>query len=185
MSYFSFDNKAISFAVRIVIGCLFVWWSLDYIHDAKKIWALISVIVVSDPNFSTVRDNAISRLVNTLMGCIMGLIFVYLFGTALWSMMIAVAVSVVLSTSFKNYPSSWKLAPITVIILMMPYSTETETWKDAMNIALTRTGEVLYGSLVAFLLGLLYLKLEERLDRKRGLAKKEESKVEGSKDVHE
>jgi len=58
MSIFSIRSKEISFAIRILIGCIIVWFTLDFFHDAKKIWALISVIVVSDPNFNAVRDNA-------------------------------------------------------------------------------------------------------------------------------
>ncbi len=152
--------------MRILIGCIIVWFTLDYFHDAKKIWALISFIVVSDPNFNAVRDNAKSRLVNTMVGCMVGLLFIYLFGTGFLQLMAAVAVSVIISTSFKNYPTSWKLAPVTVVILMIPPSMGSETLKDAMSIALNRTGEVLYGSLIAFLLGLLYLVLEKKKKKK-------------------
>src|SRR5689334_983770 len=103
MRFFSIKSKEISFALRIVIGCAIVWFTLDFFHDAKKIWALISVIVVSDPNFSTVRENAKSRLINTLVGCVVGLVFVYFFGTSFVSLICAVAVSVLISTSFRNY----------------------------------------------------------------------------------
>ena len=162
MSFFSIRSKEISFAIRIVIGCIIVWWTLDYFHDAKKIWALISVIVVSDPNFNAVRDNAKSRLVNTLVGCMIGLVFIWFFGIGFASMMVAVTISVLVSTSFKNYPTSWKLAPATVVIVMIPPPMGNETIHDAMALALSRTGEVLYGSLIAFLLGLLYLVIERK-----------------------
>jgi hypothetical protein len=49
---------------------------------------------------------------------------------------------------------------------MIPPSMGSETLKDAMSIALNRTGEVLYGSLIAFLLGLLYLVLEKKKKKK-------------------
>lgn len=168
MSYFSIKSKEISFALRILIGCIIVWFALDLFHDAKKIWALISVIVVSDPNFNAVRENAKSRLINTLVGCIVGLAFIFFFGTGFVPSMFAITVSVLISTSFKSYPSSWKLAPVTVVILMMPPLMGNETIKDAMSIALNRTGEVLFGSLIAFLLGLLYLAIEKKGERKAG-----------------
>jgi len=168
MRYFSIKSTEISFALRILIGCIIVWFTLDFFHDSKKIWALISVIVVSDPNFNAVRDNAKSRLVNTLVGCMVGLTFIYFFGTGFLTTMAAVAVSVLISTSFKKYPTSWKLAPVTVIILMMPPTMGTETIRDAMPIALNRTGEVLYGSLIAFLLGLLYLAIEKKTEKAEG-----------------
>lgn len=158
--HFSLTNSGISFAIRVVIGCLIVWWSLDWIHDAKKIWALISVIVVSDPDQDATRTNVISRLLNTVAGCIIGLILIYFFGTSFWVMIAGIAISVIISTSFKKYPSSWKLAPVTVVILMIPANAPTETIQQAMDVALTRTGEVLYGSFIAFLIGLVYQWIE-------------------------
>jgi len=83
-------------------------------------------------------------------------------------LMAGLAVSVLISTSFKNYPTSWKLAPVTVVILMVPPVMTNETLTDAMGIALNRTGEVLYGSLVAFLLGLLYVVLEKKGEKQAG-----------------
>ena len=138
---------------RILLGCTIVWWSLYYLHDSRKIWAVISVIVVTDPDIDTLRIGTVSRIVNTLVGCLTGLLFIYVAGVNFWSLMAAIMVSVLLSTSFKNYPSSWKLAPSTVAIIMVPSISEYITWQAAMEVALARTGEVLYGTLVAFLLG--------------------------------
>jgi len=129
------------------------------IKDSKEIWAFISVIVVSDPDFDNVRSATISRVLNTITGCVLGLIFLYEAGVNFASLIAAISVAVFISTSFKNYPTSWKLAPITVAIVMIPAITEHAPWKDAMEIALARTGEVLYGCLVAFLLAWLLQKL--------------------------
>jgi len=166
MKYFSLNHHALSFALRILLGCVIAWWTLDLLNDTRKVWALISVIVVSDPDFNAIRQNAVSRMVNTLVGCLIGLFFIYFFGVGFWPMMAAVAVSVIISTSFKNYPSSWKMAPVTVIILSIPVMSGPETLKSAMSVAINRTGEVLYGSLIALLLGLIYYKIEERYLRK-------------------
>jgi uncharacterized membrane protein YccC len=154
MAFFSFSNKSLVYPFRIVLGCTIVWWSLYYLHDSRKIWAVISVIVVTDPDIDTLRTGTISRIVNTLVGCITGIGFIYFAGVNFGSLMAAIAVSVVLSTSFKNYPSSWKLAPSTVAIIMVPSISESITWQNAMEVSLARTGEVLYGTLVAFLLGI-------------------------------
>ena len=169
--YFSFNKKAFSYGIRILLGSTIVWWSLYYLHDPKKVWALISVIVVSDPDFSNVRVAMVSRIINTITGCFLGLIFIFLTGVNFWSLMTAITVAVIISTSFKNYPSSWKLAPITVVIVMTPAIIENAAWKDAFIIALTRTGEVLYGSLIAFLLGLLFWYIKKRNERKVVAAK--------------
>lgn len=153
MTILSFSNKSIVYPFRILLGCTIVWWSLYYLHDSRKIWAVISVIVVTDPDIDTLRIGTVSRIVNTMVGCVTGLLFIYVAGVNFWSLMAAIAVSVLLSTSFKNYPASWKLAPSTVAIIMVPSISENISWQAAMEVSLTRTGEVLYGTLVAFLLG--------------------------------
>jgi uncharacterized membrane protein YccC len=166
LSRFLPNRISLSYATRIVLGCIITWWSLYYIHDTKKIWALISVIVISDPDFRNIRTAIISRIINTLTGCILGLLFIYLAGVTFWSLMAAIAMAVIISTTFKNYPSSWKLAPTTVVIVMMPAIVENAAWKDAMLIALARTGEVLYGSLVAFVLGFIFASLKKWYEKK-------------------
>jgi len=163
---FSFGNKPLLYAFRIVLGCSIVWFTLSQIRDSKEIWTFISVIVVSDPDFDNVRSATISRVVNTVTGCILGLIFLYVIGVNFASLISAIAVAVFISTSFKNYPTSWKLAPITVAIVMIPAITEKAPWKQAMEIALARTGEVLYGCLIAFLLAWLLQRFERWRERK-------------------
>ncbi len=161
MKYFSFRIQSFSFALRIMLGCAIAWWSLYAINDKSKVWALISVIIVSDPDFVILRTNAISRLINTTVGCALGLICLYLIGVSVWALMTGIVISVIISTSFKKYPSSWKLAPVTVVIVIAPAIFQNALLKGAFTTALSRTGEVLYGSLVALGLGFVYMKLRQ------------------------
>ncbi len=166
LPYRLLNNKALLYAFRILLGGVIVWWSLDYVGDDKKIFAIISVIVVSEPDIALLRQSATSRIINTLIGSALGLVFMLFMGINYWSLIMAVAFSVLISTSFKKYPTSWKLAPVTVVIIIIPAITEHENYKLAMQVALERTGEVLYGSLVAFVLGLLFSFLRTRyIDR--------------------
>jgi uncharacterized membrane protein YccC len=159
MKYFSFSVHSLIFALRIMLGCCIVWWSLHAVNDKSKIWALISVIIVSDPDFKILRTNAISRFVNTMTGCVLGLLCLYVIGVNVWSLMTGIILASIFSTSLKNYPSSWKLAPVTVVIIIAPAIFQNDIVKEAMTVALTRTAEVLYGSLVALGLGFIYMKL--------------------------
>jgi uncharacterized membrane protein YccC len=162
MRNFLMNHKGLLFSFRIALGCIIVWWSLDYLHDSKKVWALISVIIVSDPDIENLRAAALSRVINTITGCIIGLIFIYVTGVNFWSLMVAIIVAVFIATSFKNYPSSWRLAPATVAIIMVPAIAEGAPWKEAMIIAVSRTGEVLYGCLVALVLGIVISEIRKR-----------------------
>jgi uncharacterized membrane protein YccC len=148
------NNKPLLYASRIILGCLVVWWSLNAVGTATKVFAIISVIVVSEPDFDLLRQSAVSRIINTVIGGALGLLGMYLLGINLWSLIVALMLSVLISTSFKKYPTSWKLAPATVAIVIVPAITGHEDYKIAMLVALERTGEVMYGCLVAFLLGL-------------------------------
>jgi uncharacterized membrane protein YccC len=161
------NNKPLLYTFRILLGTLIVWWSLNFVNDDKKIWAVISVIVVSDPDFDMVRSTAMSRVVNTLVGCFIGLLFMYVGGVNIYTLMLAITVAVLLSTSFKNYPVSWKLAPTTVAIIIIPAITGNEEYKMAMQIAVERTAEILYGCFVAFSLGLILFGMRKRFEKKQ------------------
>jgi len=175
------QHKPSLYVVRIILGCLIVWFSLDYFSDSKKIWALISVIVVSDPDFDTVRVSAISRIVNTVLGCVTGLLFMYVAGINVYSLVGAIAVSVLISTTFKRYPASWKLAPGTVAIVIVPAITDKEPYALAIQVALLRTGEILYGCVVAFAIAVILTAIRKRLGEKKNAESQEGMSVAENK----
>lgn len=182
MAFFTLNYKGLSYALRILLGCIIVWITLSCFNDSRKVWALISVIVVSEPDYQAIRNASISRVINTIVGCLLGLLFVYAFGIHVWSLMAGITVAVVLATSFNKYPSSWKLAPVTVIIVMMPALVENATVKDAMTVALLRTGEVLFGCFVAFLLSLLFHAFEKL---RTGKISSSPEETQGKNEIHE
>ncbi len=155
-----FSRNSLLYVFRIVLGCLLSWWLLDALHMEKKEWALISVIIVSEPDFVNLRSATFTRVINTLSGCAVGLLFVLITGVNFRSLIIAITASILISTSFPKYPGSWKLAPVTVVIVMVPSILAHLGLKDAFWFALTRAGEVLAGCIVAYLLGLLFATLQ-------------------------
>ena len=161
-----FTRQSLLYVFRIVLGCLLSWWVLNLLHIEKKEWALISVIIVSEPDFVNLRSNTISRMINTLSGCAIGLLFLLITGVNFHSLIIAITASILISTSFPKYPSSWKLAPVTVVIVMVPSILEHMLLREALVIALTRASEVLVGCIIAFLLGLMFATLNQRKDKK-------------------
>lgn len=184
MSYFSFKLAGLSYTFRILLGCIIVWVTLSYFQDARKIWALISVIVVSEPDYQAIRNASITRVLNTIVGCSIGLLLVWAFEVHVWSLMAGIAIAVLVGTTFNKYPSSWKLAPVTVIIVMMPSLTENAALKDAMTVALSRTAEVLFGCLVAFMLSLIFREIEKMLSKEKDVVEQKASSTDTS-DMHE
>src|SRR6267143_4745790 len=139
------------YAVRILIGCAIVWFVLDRIHRPNPLWALISVIVVTEPELGAAFLAFNSRIVNTLIGCAVGLSFLYLLGPSRWSILLGIIVSVLICTNLIRVPGSWRVAPVTVAILMTP-SVLGGGRSTGLATAIDRTEEVLLGSAVALLI---------------------------------
>ena len=74
------DVTGLHYAVRIFVGTTAVWLLLRSVGDADAVWAVISVIVVTEPQMQTAWRSLGSRVVNTLTGCAMGMIFLLLAG---------------------------------------------------------------------------------------------------------
>jgi uncharacterized membrane protein YccC len=139
------------YAVRILIGCAIVWFVLDRFHHPNPLWALISVIIVTEPELSAAFLAFNSRIINTLIGCAVGLSFLYLLGPSHWSILLGIIISVIICTSFIRVPGSWRVAPVTVAVLMTP-SILGGGRAAGLATAIDRTIEVLIGSAVALLI---------------------------------
>jgi uncharacterized membrane protein YccC len=153
--------SGIGYAIRILIGTTIVWLALARIKNVDPLWAIISVVIVSEPELQTAMLAFKSRTANTLIGCAVGLLFLFVLGPAVWSILLAMAVSVVICTSFTRVPLSWRIAPVTVALVMMP-SVLNHSTAAGLSIALRRTGEVLFGSAVAVCVSLAGSKLRRR-----------------------
>jgi uncharacterized membrane protein YccC len=93
-----------------------------------------------------------SRIVNTLIGCAVGLSFLYLLGPSFWSILLGIIVSVIICTTLIRVPGSWRVAPITVAIIMNPSVLGGGGGRAAgLATSIERTEEVLLGSAVALL----------------------------------
>jgi len=153
--------SGIGYAIRIVAGTTIVWLALYHIKGVDPLWAVISVVVVSEPELGTAVLAFKSRVANTLIGCAVGLVFLFVLGPAAWSILLAIAASVVVCTSLIRVPVSWKIAPITVALVMTP-SVLSHSVSAGLPTALRRTGEVLFGSAVAVCVSLVGAKLSSK-----------------------
>jgi uncharacterized membrane protein YccC len=143
--------SGLQYAVRILIGSVIVWFVLDRVNHHNPLWALISVIMVTEPELSAAFLAFNSRIVNTVIGCAVGLSFLYLLGPSYWSILLGIIVSVVICTSLIRVPGSWRVAPVTVAIIMTP-SVLGGGRAAGLTTAIDRTEEVLLGSAAALLI---------------------------------
>jgi uncharacterized membrane protein YccC len=145
------EPSGLQYAVRILIGCVVVWFVLEHTNRHNPLWALISVIIVTEPELGAAFLAFNSRIVNTLIGCAVGLSFLYLLGPSFWSVLLGILISVLICTSLIRIPGSWRVAPITVAIVMTT-SLVGSARTAGLTAAIERTEEVLLGSATALLI---------------------------------
>lgn len=136
------------YAVRVLISGAIVWFLLGVVAHVDPLWGLISAVVVTDLKVQSAMNNFISRMLNTLVGCLTGLLFLKLFGASAWVVLLAMAVAVIVSADLVRVPISWRIAPITTAIVMTP-AYLSHSAHAGLTAAIQRTGEVVVGSVVA------------------------------------
>jgi uncharacterized membrane protein YccC len=113
------DIVGVRFAVNVFIGTTVTWYVLTHIlDDENPIWAIASMVAASDPQVKEAVRIFKSRLINVLLGCAVGLIFVVMGGSSEWKLPLALAVTVLLSSYLVQIPTMWRQAPITAAIVI-------------------------------------------------------------------
>jgi len=158
--------SGLQYAFRIFIGCVIVWLVLDRVAHHNSLWALISVIIVTEPDLSAALQAFYSRVINTLIGCAIGLIFLYLFGPAPIWILLGVTASVFLCTTLISVPGSWRVAPVTVVIVMTPGVLVGDR-SASLSVAIERTVEVLFGCAVALVITYFAFWIQKMLKREQ------------------
>ena len=154
----SIPQKSILYASKTFLGGAICWYGLTALGMPHPIWSVITVMIVSDPDLTTTRTLVAARIINTLVGCAVGLLAMLLFGYSPLVSLAAAAVTVLLITAIKDYPTNWRLAPVTVVILM-DAGRLAANHRDQITYALLRAGEITIGCCVALFLAMLYTRL--------------------------
>jgi uncharacterized membrane protein YgaE (UPF0421/DUF939 family) len=114
---------------------------LRYLGDTNPVWAIISFIVVTDPSIEKAQPNFLSRVTNTLLGCVAGIVIVLVFGSADWMLPIALTITALACTLLIEGQSNWKLATATAA-LVLTSAIVSYSGLTAIEEAFRRTGEV-------------------------------------------
>jgi uncharacterized membrane protein YccC len=88
-----------------------------------------------------------ARITNTLVGCLVGLVFIAIGGMKLITLPLAMAVTVLLSSYVVRVQTMWRQAPISAAFVIAA-SLEYQSRKHGLIAGATRMGEVLFGCLV-------------------------------------
>jgi len=145
-------------AVNVFVGTTVLWIILKGVANLSPIWAISSMIAALDPHVDVAFSNFRARLVNTVLGCSVGLLFLVLPGTSEWKLPLSMSLTVLLSSYFVRIPTMWRQAPITAAIIMSAVLEHHEKL-TGLEIGLRRVGEVILGCVVGLLVTWLISKV--------------------------
>jgi uncharacterized membrane protein YccC len=142
------NTVGIHYTVRIFIGTAALWFITQTMHTPAPLWAIISLIIVTEPQMRLAWLAFRSRMINTLMGAVVGFAVLALRGIDAATFVSAIAFTALLSTYINRVQQGWRLAPITTALVISAGITQ-QSAANGMEVALWRTFEVFLGSAVA------------------------------------
>ena len=140
------ELRGVHYAVSLFIATTILWLLVQRLGDASPIWAISSMVATSDPLMKEAVNTFRGRIVNTLLGCAIGLLFVVADRSA-WELPIAMAVTVLVSSYVVRIPTMWRQAPITAAIVIAG-ALQAHSEMTGIEVGARRVGEVLAGCIV-------------------------------------
>jgi len=140
----------VRFAVNVFIGTTALWLLLQFAGDTDPIWAIASMIAPSEPQIEQSLLNFRARIVNTLLGCTTGMLFLVVGGSSEWKLPLALSVTVLLSSYVVRIKTMNRVAPI-IAALIIALGLELHTKVGGVEIGLRRVAEVILGCLVGLM----------------------------------
>jgi hypothetical protein len=89
------DLLGVRFALNAFLASAILWYLLRHVADTNPIWAIAS-IAASEPQVKEAARMFRSRIVNVLVGCAVGLLFLVIGGASEWKLPVAMAVAVLI-----------------------------------------------------------------------------------------
>jgi hypothetical protein len=108
----------IRFAVNVGISTAIVWSILQVTDEANAPLAIASMVAASDPEPKEASRIFRARLVNSLVGCGVGLFFILIGGASKWMLPIGLAITVLISSLFVRIKTMWLQAPLTAAVVI-------------------------------------------------------------------
>jgi uncharacterized membrane protein YccC len=156
---FTYDDLiGIRFAVNVFIATTIVWFTLKLVGDSNPIWAIASMVAAADPQPAEALRVFRSRLINVLVGCVVGFCFLLVGGGRDWTLPFALAVTVLVSSYVVHIKTMWRQAPITAAIVIAAGISRSSTLGGVQH-GLHKVVEVLFGCLVGLLVSWLMSKV--------------------------
>ena len=143
------DVHGIHYAVSIFIATALLWFCVHELAKSNPIWAISSMVATSDPLMKQAKLFFRARIVNTLVGCAIGLLFIAIGGSRLVTLPVGMAVTVLVSSYIVRIPTMWRQAPITAAFTIAA-AFEHHSRLGGLKAGAGRVMEVLFGCIIGF-----------------------------------
>lgn len=148
------DLLGVRFAINVFIASAILWYLLRDVADSNPIWSIASMVAASEPQVKEAQRMFRSRLINVLVGCAVGLLFLVVGGSSEWKLPLALAVTVLISTYVIHIQTMWRQAPITAAIVIATGLIDRSEWKGIEH-GLHKVAEVLIGCVMGLVVSWL------------------------------
>lgn len=101
-----------------IVGTSLLCFILRRGANTTPIWAIASMVAVIDPQVNLAYQNFRGRILNTLLGCAVGLTFLLVGGSNEWKLPLAMSATVLLSSYVFKVPLNWRIAPTTAALII-------------------------------------------------------------------
>ena len=144
----------IHYAVSIFIATAVLWVCVHELAEVNPIWAISSMVATSDPLMKQAVLTFRARIINTLVGCAVGLLFIAIGGTRVVTLPLAMAVTVLLSSYVVRIQTMWRQAPIAAAFVIAA-GLEHHSRLRGLQAGAGRVSEVLFGCMVGLVVAWL------------------------------
>ncbi len=159
------DPLAVHYAVRIFLGTALLWILLQRLGDNHAIWAIITMVFITEPHIRSALESFRLRLYNTFVGCGIAILALAVAGPRHWVLPVGVTLAVLLSTRTPESPASWRTTPVAAGVVLTA-GLSAQSWEVGLRTALIRAGEVMLGGItaivIAWLMSRIWMPEEEK-----------------------
>ncbi len=144
------DMHGIHYAVSIFIATAILWICVHELAESNPIWAISSMVATSDPLMKQALLTFRARIINTMVGCAIGLLFIAVGGTRIIMLPVALAVTVLISSYVVRIQTMWRQAPISAAFVISA-GLEYHSRLHGLEAGVRRMGEVLFGCIIGLM----------------------------------
>jgi uncharacterized membrane protein YccC len=137
--------EALPTVLAVVLGSLLLgvaFWSFE----TDPMWAIISFVLVYDPDVHAAWKAGVSRLGLTIFGSLLAMALVFALGLHKWLLPASLAITALLCWAFLESRVAWRIVLVTVALIIGSSLLQPSAGR---YIAVTRSIEVTVGSLLA------------------------------------